>query len=417
MTTIHFTCDLAPDIEGFINSIQKEKRLGTIERHLRQFDSYCTSINHDSGVFDKDVVTGFCQQKNGEPSQEWKQRQSSLRQFSYYLQFQGKYSFVPPSLPKSKEKSPIVYHSSLKKWIESLIEFKQAAGFKYENEKKFLHQFDEFLVYKGYKEDELTREMVDAYSCRPDSESWKTKQNKTSVVRILGIYMVRNGGKAFILNDLPTGNPTVPYFFGEKELVSFYRAVDSYPCRFHWCRYVYPVYFRLLYSTGMRESEGCNIQREDIYFENRRILIRNAKGQKDRFVYISDFDVSMLEKYDHIMDSFFPCRKWLFNGAIDMHDVLKPTSVRYMFRICWERTGLPGSPSTHSFRHTYVIERICQWQKEGRNVDSLIPYLSKQLGHKSIKETYWYCKRLDNRFPEIMSIDSLTDHIIPEAHL
>lgn len=419
MRSMQFNSNIASDLESFASSIQTEHRLITILRHLHQFDRYCIDINHNTGVLDEKVVLGFCQQTNGESFQEWKQRRSSLRQFSYYLQLQGKYSFVPPALPTGKGKTPIEYHSNLNKWIESLIQSKQTAGFTYENEKKFLHQFDEFLVSKGYKGEEMTREMVDDYSCRPKAESWKTRQLKVSVVRILGLYMLKNGGKAYIQEDLPTGSPSVPETFGNKELTTFFRKIDNYPYRFHWSRYVYPVYFRLLYSTGMRESEACGIQREDMDFDNRRIFIRNAKGQKDRFVYISDFDISMLQKYDHVMDGFFPCRKWLFIGALQMHRALTPACVRNMFRVCWKRAGssVPGSQTVNSFRHTYVVDKLCQWQKEGRNVDSLIPYLSKQLGHKSIKETYYYCKRLDTRFPEIMTNDSPVDQINLEAYL
>ena len=155
MISMQFNSDLASDLESFVRSIQKEHRLKTIHRHLQQFDRYCIDISHDSGVFDEKVVLGFCQRIKGEAFQEWKQRQSSLRQFSYYLQLQGKYSFVPPTLSTGKGKTPIEYHSCLNKWIESLIQSKQTAGFTYQNEKKFLHQFDEFLVCKGYKGDEL----------------------------------------------------------------------------------------------------------------------------------------------------------------------------------------------------------------------------------------------------------------------
>jgi integrase len=77
--------------------------------------------------------------------------------------------------------------------------------------------------------------------------------------------------------------------------------------------------------------------------------------------------------------------------------------------------GLENRACTHAFRHTYVLGILTQWQNEGKDVDNLIPYLSKQLGHKSIRETYLYCTRLDTKFSEITALDTSRSGIIPEV--
>jgi integrase len=305
--------------------------------------------------------------------------------------------------------------------MQSLVEYKRALGYKYYNERKFLKQFDTFLVRNGYTGLELTQQMVKAWEIRPKGESEKTRVNKTSVVRILGLFMGDNGGKAYISPYTLSPEKSIPYVFSQTTLITFFHALDNYKFSRHWMGLVYSVYYRLLYTTGLRESEACSIERQNLDFNAKRILILNAKGNKDRYVYFADDVATMLYRYDKIMDGFFSCRKWLFVGALSPQHMLSPSSVRSIFSIFWNVSGLESSQGlknracTHSFRHTYVLEILTQWQNDGKNVDSLIPYLSKQLGHKSIRETYLYCIRLDTKFSEITALDTSLSGIIPEV--
>ncbi len=312
----------------------------------------------------------------------------------------------------------ITYTSCLVVWIEKLVTFKQTLGFRYNNEKKFLHQFDEFLVSEGFIGDALTKEMVNGYSIRPDNESSKTRANKLSVVKILGEYMNSHGGSAYL------GIPSIhvvnmpPYVFSHEEILRFFRTVDRLNFREPWMAYTVPVYFRILYSTGMRESECCGILRRDIDYDYNRILIRHTKMDKDRYVYFSTQDSVLLQKYDKVIDGFFSCRENLFIGGLDNHKALPDYAVRNLFRRIWKESGglndqKNGHNATvHSFRHTYVIDKLTQWHQEGHCVDALIPYLSKQLGHASIAETYCYCNRLDTRFSEILADKQV---VVPEV--
>ena len=74
-------------------------------------------------------------------------------------------------------------------------------------------------------------------------------------------------------------------------------------------------------------------------------------------------------------------------------------------------------PCVHSFRHTYVQDKIFQWHRQGRDVNLLIPYLSAQLGHSSINATYQYCMRLDTKFDEIFGSMASCTTIVPEVRI
>lgn len=59
----------------------------------------------------------------------------------------------------------------------------------------------------------------------------------------------------------------------------------------------YKVFFFTLYSMGLRLSEGINLKVADIDGIRKRVHIRNAKGNKDRLVPISDLLVYILRKF------------------------------------------------------------------------------------------------------------------------
>ncbi len=418
-----FTSDLAEAILGFLESVDVCKSYKVkLFSHMRLLDDECLTIRHLTGLLDEGIVMILHPRKGCEYLQEWRQRNCSLRQFAYYLHSLGKPAFVAPECTsKQISKQEVAFTSDLGPWMQSLVEYKRTLGYNYLSKRSQLKQFDTFLVSKGYHGSELTQQMVMAWEILTKGESENTRASKTSAVSILGQFMVANGGKAYVSPYRTTPERPIPYVYSAAELITYFHTLDTYPSSRHWMRLVYSVYFRLLYATGLRESEACGIERENLDFEESRILILNAKGNKDRYVYFADDVATMLFRYDQMMDGFFPCRRWLFVGGRSPQNMLHSFSVRKIFGKVLKASGMKGPQGLenraciHAFRHTYVLGILTQWQNEGKNVDNLIPYLSKQLGHKSIRETYLYCTRLDTKFSEIKDLDASLSGIIPEV--
>ena len=419
-----FTGDLSNGIQDFLKNVEVAKRYKrTLYFHMRILDDMCLATGHTSGLLDEKIIIALYPRKDDEDPQAWKQRNCSLRQFAYYLHSLGKPAFVAPCcMSERPPRKEAAFISDLGPWMQSLVEYKRALGYKYLTKRKLLKQFDTFLIVNGYTGIELSRQMVMAWEIRPKGESEQTRANKTVTVHVLGQFMGANEGKAYVSPYSTTPEKPIPYVFSAADLKTFFHALDTYPFARHWMGLVYPVYYRLLYATGLREAEACAIERENLDFEAKRILILDTKGNKDRYVYFADDVATMLFLYDQKMDEFFPCRRWLFVGALSPQDMLAPACVRAFFKSVWKASGMEPSdgianrPCTHAFRHTYTLGILTQWQNEGKNIDNLIPYLSKQLGHKSIRETYYYCTRLDTKFSEITALDTSLSGIMPEVH-
>lgn len=389
-------------------------------RILRQFDRYCQNIGHCTGCLDAAAVNGFLASQTSNATDN---QISVIRSLAYYLHQRGIHAYVIPLFSTSDKKTNTKqFASCLAEQMKAFTQEKRSLGYTYQNEERFLRQFDEFLVEHAYEGTQLTPAMVRDYSARRGAESKKTRKNKLSIVKLFGMYLIRMGEQAYIFEEMLGDAYVLPYVFSHDEITAFFLALDTNTYRFHWGKYLYPVYFRILYTTGMRETEACRIVRTDIEYEWQRILIRDAKGQKDRYVYVSETTCHMLKRFDAKFEQFFPCRKFLFIGTTctaDSH--LSNTTVKRAFRKCWSAAGLPYdrangiSPCVHAFRHTYVVDKIAQWHEEGRNVNALMPYLSAQLGHKSLQTTYQYCMRLDARFGEIMDSAVMNAAIVPEV--
>ena len=50
-------------------------------------------------------------------------------------------------------------------------------------------------------------------------------------------------------------------------------------------------------------------------------------------------------------------------------------------------------------RHTFALDRLTSWYREGADVQALLPHLSVYLGHVEPAHTYWYLTAT----PELLS--------------
>jgi len=66
----------------------------------------------------------------------------------------------------------------------------------------------------------------------------------------------------------------------------------------------------LIYSCGLRRSELINLKITDIDSNRNIVIIRQAKGKKDRIVPLSTKILEMLRQYY----SIYKPKMWLFEG-------------------------------------------------------------------------------------------------------
>src|SRR5690625_4388185 len=113
----------------------------------------------------------------------------------------------------------------------------------------------------------------------------------------------------------------------------------------------------LLYGTGMRIGELCKITFKDIERANKRILIRQAKGHKDRYVLLPAQALRAIERYYRV----YKPEVYLFESKQIKHHPLHPRSLQTLVRSAMTKAGFKDKHFTaHTLRHSPACKGRCQ---------------------------------------------------------
>ena len=153
--------------------------------------------------------------------------------------------------------------------------------------------------------------------------------------------------------------------------------------------------FNLFYSTGCRLSEVMDMKIQDIDFDRRRILV-TGKGNKQRFVFLTNRAKEMLMKY-------LPQRKEVLSrlraeddGTVLINSKGKKlplSTVHSIFDKYRLRLGLTKKFTPHVFRHSFATHLL--------DNDSDIRVVQVLLGHESIGTTQIYTHVTGKRLEEV----------------
>ena len=308
------------------------------------------------------------------------------------------------------------FNSAFASYLKDYIDVKISHSFSAESF-AYLLNFDAFLIENNYSYNYISKEIMNKWSMQRVTENKNTRSSRVGVVKQFCMYLVSVGVEAYIPNYQFSKTKPVPYVMTRDEIILFFRTLDTYFLnRAHGNKnydYAIPVIFRILYTCGLRNNEACSLTKGDVLYDKKALFIKEAKNYKDRIVYLSEdvFDliVSYIIRIEKSIDSI-----WLFPSSDPTKHIHKAT-----IDDCFSKTinicsiGSPDfHPVPHSLRHSYVVHRVESWIKEGNDLGSLMPYLSKQLGHSSIENTYYYYHNLVSSYDIIKEKDR---NLYPEA--
>ena len=142
----------------------------------------------------------------------------------------------------------------------------------------------------------------------------------------------------------------------------------------------------LLYGTGMRISEVCNLRITDIDSSNQRIKVVQGKGGKDRFTLLPNTLLTQLRAY--YLAANRP-KEFLFTSAQTkqaMHSLPRPYGVRSMQVVvnsAMQKAGFEsGRFTAHTLRHSFATHMLNQ----GNNIH----VIKTLLGHSKLETTMIY---------------------------
>ena len=314
------------------------------------------------------------------------------------------------------------FTSKLSDYINGLVSEKLTCGYLYDTESYLLYRFDKFTANSCFNDGTISKDLTDQWSIQSPTESINYRNKRISIVRELSKYMITLGLPAYIPPQGKSVPAKDPYILSKDEINELFYIIDhnSLPTyRYIHQKATYSVMFRLYICCGLRLSECINIQVGDINFLENTIDIIKSKGDHDRKVYVSHDLINMCKRYNDLVKISFPVRKHFF-VLINPNIAINKTSLDKVFKNFWKKTSYYNvsgkNPTIHSLRHTYVVNCLHNWMLKGFDIQKMMPYLSRQLGHSSVDGTQYYYHTTIASAYIIKQIDQSSKQIIPEIN-
>ena len=317
------------------------------------------------------------------------------------------------------------YQSNFKEYIIGLLEQKHSLGFPYRVSEEILYRFDRLCFEHFPHENQLTKEIGLSFAVINPTEKASSFQNRLAPIRELAKYMNRLGINAYVI---PTEispkekQRAVPHVFTDRELKLFFSASDKLVwnerCRMR--HLAVPVIFRLMYCCGLRPTEVRVLKTENIDFSSGILKIEESKGHKDRMVVMSDDVLVLCRKYYALVQNDDLQSDYFFPAQIEHGNCYTGNWLRKMFKLCWDESGIDNycgnSPRPYDFRHTFATKKLYEWMKAGKDLETMLPYLSAYMGHTKFSHTAYYIHLVPEIFPYMSQIDLGTfEGLIPEV--
>jgi integrase/recombinase XerD len=223
--------------------------------------------------------------------------------------------------------------------------------------------------FKGRKPSSITKnQILDFMVIFRNNKTWSaTSQNQLiSAIKFFYEHLLKRPKEVY---DLPRAQKPeqLPTVFSESEVLSIIKATDNLKHKTILC---------LAYAGGLRISEIVNLKIRDIDSKRMVILLRQAKGKKDRIVMLSEKLLIMFRAY---YKEYKP-NVWLFEGQDG--NQYSARSISQMVQECKRKAKVYKKGGIHALRHSFATHLL------ERGTDLLS--IKELMGHNSLRTTLGY---------------------------
>ena len=314
------------------------------------------------------------------------------------------------------------YSSVFKAEFQDLVEIKKALGFAYDAEAAAFLRIDKFFCDNNLAEKIISKELCNSWCQKRSHETENNRSHRISTMRVFCKHLNDIGIPVYIPPKGLAGKISKydAHIYTEEELSRFFSAVDksqSVPSECPYRGAVMPVFFRILYTSGMRVSELRLVRIADMNLDKGHITVRSAKNHKDRIVPIHPDLVGRCTNLKESIHIDSPEDEYFF--MIRPGQSMPLVNVYRNFRRYLDNAGIPHTgrgPRVHDFRHTYCVNLLRKWVEEGKDLMAYMPYMKTVLGHEGFEETAYYLKLTSDVYPSISeNLKSAFPALIEEA--
>ena len=312
-------------------------------------------------------------------------------------------------------------NESLRQNAETFLLYKRSIGYIYDTQEFYLMNYVHYAERTSPGISVPNKQTIEGYLSTL-SVSAGSLYNATAVLREFGKHLAQRSQMGVYIipaKSNPAFVPDPPYFFTMIEIHRFFEAIDSVEphLSFPGRELVIPALYRLLYCCGLRCKEARTLLYENTHLDERYLDVIHSKGPKSRRIYISEELSVYLTRYDAEIKMVFPDRKYFLphNHDTCYESIFVSNNFKRFWKKAFPSFQLTTRPRAYDFRHHFVWANLNRWANEGLDLNAMLPYLARYMGHQHIKSTLYYFRFVPDFFPVFADMTKLSESILPEV--
>lgn len=290
------------------------------------------------------------------------------------------------------------FHSRFSEQLSSYLKLRCGLGFDSEDEAFHLKAFDKYMQQRGYT-GMLTQELALDFTSDNPNTSTNYRVRRYQVVRHFSDYLATFDPQTPRLDPKALRRSKArrqAHIYTDQELENVLgearRISPSLPIR----GVTLHAMVGLAASTGLRISEVVRLDKSDVDLNTERLIVRQTKFGKDRYVPLHETTLNVLRNYAAQRDTIFRGHRTVAFFINMSRQRFCINTVEQAFCKLLRRVGLRGprgrGPCFHDLRHRFAVTRLVTWYKAGMEVQAMLPALATYMGHVHYSDTAYYLK-------------------------
>ena len=282
------------------------------------------------------------------------------------------------------------------------LHHRRSLGRHYIGEEGVLRSCIRFVENDGAAD--LDADLFDRWGRSMSSLKAVTRRARQRIVRNACLYRQRSQPNCFVpdITQFTRAQPhPAPFIFTPQQVAQLLEMAAQRKPASHSPLFaaVSRLALVLLYTAGLRRGELTRLTLADVDASAAVLQIRQSKFHKSRTLPLSPDAASELLSYLSLrlarpFDTS-PSSTLLFNTSRGQRGYTGAGLAGVIHRLFVQadiRDAEGRFPRIHDLRHTFAIQALLRWYREGADVQSNLPKLALYMGHVSIVSTAYYLR-------------------------
>src|SRR5882672_2749083 len=213
----------------------------------------------------------------------------------------------------------------------------------------------------------------------------------TAALRFLYMVTMKRPWDVAEVLPMPKAQQKLPVILSPEEVRQFLSCVPRRKGR---------TILTVCYAAGLRISEAIALKPTDIDSQRMMIRVEQGKGQKDRYVMLSEQLLKILREWYR----FAKPTTWMFPGVIPGSHITRE-GVNDACELGLKRSGLTKPVTPHSLRHAFAVH-LLEYGTDLRTIQLL-------MGHRGLATTAKYLRIATSKVCATSSPLDLLPHPVP----